>query len=139
MLACLFTDLASELHAGEQAGRLADALLLASMGNADLWAHAQTALMQRAPRPYMKVLAAVQKADMLGEPCLDSVPTMVLMLVSLSSVAAGPAAVIRSGFQCCICQPLHPAELSMLPATSTMNMWLLFSDWCALWSLGASV
>ena len=37
------------------------------MGNAELWAHAQTALMQRAPRPYMKVLAAVQKADMLGQ------------------------------------------------------------------------
>ena len=42
------------------------------MGNAELWAHAQTALMQRAPRPYMKVLAAVQKADMLGQRLLDA-------------------------------------------------------------------
>ena len=49
-----------------QAGRLADALLLASMGGPDLWNRAQTAFMHRAPRPYMKVLGAVQKADMLG-------------------------------------------------------------------------
>lgn len=65
---------------------MADALLLASMGNADLWAHAQTALMQRAPRPYMKVLAAVQKADMLGKPFLRIV--MVMVVASLCCVVA---------------------------------------------------
>ena len=36
------------------------------MGGPELWARAQAAFMQKAPRPYMKVLGAVQKADMLG-------------------------------------------------------------------------
>ena len=98
---------------------MADALLLASMGNADLWAHAQTALMQRAPRPYMKVLAAVQKADMLGKPYLDMLLATVLGTDSLSCMAASPAAFIRFCIPCCICQPLDPAELNVLPATST--------------------
>lgn len=37
------------------ADRFTDALLLASMGGGELWARAQAAVMERRPRPYMKV------------------------------------------------------------------------------------
>lgn len=49
-----------------QAGRMADALLIASLGGQELWAKAQAAFMLKAPRPYMKIVAAVLKSDMPG-------------------------------------------------------------------------
>ncbi|KAK9805066.1 hypothetical protein WJX73_010529 [Symbiochloris irregularis] len=49
-----------------QAGRMADALLIANQGGAELWARAQAAFMARAPRPYMRIIQAVQKSDWVG-------------------------------------------------------------------------
>jgi len=45
-------------------GRMADALMLASMGGDDLWQHAQKVYMQKAPRPYMKVIKALLSKDL---------------------------------------------------------------------------
>ena len=47
---------------------MADALLIASLGGPDLWNKTQTAFMARSPRPYMKIVSAVLKADMTGMP-----------------------------------------------------------------------
>lgn len=51
---------------------MADALLIAQQGGAELWARAQAAFMSRAPRPYMRIIQAVQKSDWVGESPLSA-------------------------------------------------------------------
>ncbi len=55
-----------------QADRMADALLIASLGGRDLYAHAQREYIRRAPRPYMKIVSAIMDHDLSGRssPCL---------------------------------------------------------------------
>eukprot|EP00245_Coleochaete_scutata_P005204 TRINITY_DN18571_c0_g2_i1.p1 TRINITY_DN18571_c0_g2~~TRINITY_DN18571_c0_g2_i1.p1 ORF type:complete len:1125 (-),score=228.11 TRINITY_DN18571_c0_g2_i1:535-3909(-) len=48
------------------ANRMADALVLASVGGAALWTSVQNEFMQRNRRPYMKVVSAVINNDMKG-------------------------------------------------------------------------
>ncbi len=58
-----------------QADRMADALVIASIGGGGLWARAQKEYMRRAPRPYMKIVTAIMDRDLAGarrsllEPC----------------------------------------------------------------------
>lgn len=47
-------------------GRMADALLIASIGGESLWRRAQQAYMQRAPAPYMQVVQAVLEGNLAG-------------------------------------------------------------------------
>jgi len=49
------------------ADRFTDALLLASMGGGELWARAQAAVMERRPRPYMKVRASLLLSCLSGD------------------------------------------------------------------------
>ena len=51
---------------------MADALLIASMGGGDLWAHAQREYIRRAPRPYMKIVSAIMDHDLSGKSRLHS-------------------------------------------------------------------
>ena len=53
-------------HALAQAERMADALLIGSVGGGELWARAQREYMRRQPRPYMKLVAAVMERDLAG-------------------------------------------------------------------------
>ncbi len=53
-------------HAHAQADRMADALLIASIGGGDLWARAQKEYIRRAPRPYMKIVSAIMDHDLAG-------------------------------------------------------------------------
>lgn len=48
-------DYASAVDACLAVHRMADALMLASLGGAELWSKAQKAFMDSEPRPYMKV------------------------------------------------------------------------------------
>lgn len=45
-------------------GRLGDALVLASVGGTELWLKTQGEYMRRAPRPYLRVVAAVVRSDL---------------------------------------------------------------------------
>eukprot|EP00959_Pyramimonas_sp_CCMP1952_P308073 6447497-Pyramimonas_sp.AAC.1 len=45
-------------------GRMADALLLASIGGEDLWNKVQKRFMKKEPKPYMKVVAALMQKDL---------------------------------------------------------------------------
>ena len=47
-----------------QAGRLGDALVLASVGGTDLWLRTQSEYMRRSKKQYMKIVAAVVKNDL---------------------------------------------------------------------------
>jgi protein transport protein SEC31 len=47
-----------------QAGRMGDALVLASVGGTDLWLRTQAEYMRRSKRQYMKLVAAVVKNDL---------------------------------------------------------------------------
>ena len=47
-----------------RAGRLGDALVLASVGGTDLWLRTQAEYMRRSRRQYMSVVAAVVKNDL---------------------------------------------------------------------------
>ncbi|KAK9836483.1 hypothetical protein WJX74_001433 [Apatococcus lobatus] len=49
-----------------QADRITDALLIAASGGSELFQRAQDELMKRQPRPYMQVIKAVVKSDILG-------------------------------------------------------------------------
>ena len=49
-----------------QADRVTDALLIAASGGTELFQRAQDELMKRQPRPYMQVIQAVLKSDVLG-------------------------------------------------------------------------
>ncbi len=50
-----------------QADRVTDALFIAAMGGSELLQRAQDELMKRQPRPYMQVIRAVMKSDVLGK------------------------------------------------------------------------
>ena len=53
-----------------QADRVTDALFIAALGGSELLQRAQDELMKRQPRPYMQVIRAVMKSDILGA-CLN--------------------------------------------------------------------
>ena len=49
-----------------QADRMADALVIASVGGSYLFEKAQKEYMRRAPRPYMKIVSAITNHDLTG-------------------------------------------------------------------------
>ncbi len=49
-----------------QADRMADALVIASVGGNYLFEKAQKEYMRRAPRPYMKIVSAITNQDLTG-------------------------------------------------------------------------
>ena len=49
-----------------QAERMADALVIASVGGSYLFEKAQKEYMRRAPRPYMKIVSAIMSRDLAG-------------------------------------------------------------------------
>jgi hypothetical protein len=49
-----------------QADRMADALVIASVGGSYLLEKAQKEYMRRAPRPYMKIVSAITNRDLTG-------------------------------------------------------------------------
>ena len=49
-----------------QAERMADALVIASVGGSYLFEKAQKEYMRRAPRPYMKIVSAIMSHDLTG-------------------------------------------------------------------------
>ncbi|KAK9829183.1 hypothetical protein WJX72_004364 [[Myrmecia] bisecta] len=57
---------AAALDACLQADRMADALIIGSLGGGELWTKAQKEYMRRAPRPYMKVVHAIMENDFLA-------------------------------------------------------------------------
>ncbi len=63
-----------------QAERMADALVIASVGGTYLFEKAQKEYMRRAPRPYMKIVSAIMSRDLAG-----SLPLANLDLVMLHS------------------------------------------------------
>lgn len=50
-----------------QAERMADALVIASVGGSYLFEKAQKEYMRRAPRPYMKIVSAIMSHDLTGD------------------------------------------------------------------------
>ncbi len=53
---------------------MADALVVAGVAGGEAWARAQREYFQRCPRPYMRLVAAIQDNDFLGEPALALLP-----------------------------------------------------------------
>jgi hypothetical protein len=45
---------------------MADALVVAGVAGGEAWARAQREYFQRCPRPYMRLVAAIQDNDFLG-------------------------------------------------------------------------
>ncbi|EIE18851.1 hypothetical protein COCSUDRAFT_49081 [Coccomyxa subellipsoidea C-169] len=64
--ALFVSNYAAALDICLQADRMADALLIASIGGGDLWARAQKEYIRRAPRPYMKIVSAIMDHDLAG-------------------------------------------------------------------------
>jgi hypothetical protein len=63
-LALVVGNYAAAVEACMADGRMADALLLASIGGEDLWHKVQKAFMKREPKPYMKVVKALMDKDL---------------------------------------------------------------------------
>ena len=59
-------------HGRTQAERMADALVIASVGGSYLFEKAQKEYMRRAPRPYMKIVSAIMSHDLTGGPASSS-------------------------------------------------------------------
>jgi hypothetical protein len=53
---------------------MADALVVAGVAGGEAWARAQREYFQRCPRPYMRLVAAIQDNDFLGAPARAPLP-----------------------------------------------------------------